>query len=283
MSSFFSFKNDMDSLLVKEVRVKKVLTIQNNLMYGYSSADLKEASFALDIIDNVNETEQRKQLINKQLYQNFGMFYTIEHERFDEINNRFNLKLKDRNDLTGIPNPLTDQIIYALQKEMNLDFVQVIDISEKDHGKYFFILNQKFWKNLRGRNTYVEVLSDHEILSLTKFRLYDDYETCLASVLLMLDTQTQLNRQACENLSELLLEQVNQFESDHLRDDRFNATFDGSCRKKMVEVEGYGTTEENLVNKLESIKNGHSESLEYYSNLFSRLETKPFYIIKIVK
>jgi len=282
ISSLFSFKNDKDSPLVKEVRVKKVLAIQNNLSYGYSNGDLKSASFALDIIDNVEETGQRKKVLNKQLYQNFGMFHTIEHDRFDEINNKLKLKIKDRNDLTGIPDPLTEQTISALQKELNIDFVQVIEITAKDNGKYFFILNQLFWKNLRGRNPYVEVLSDHEILALTKFRLYDDYETCLAAILLILDTQTQLNRQACENLYELLSEQVTKAGLNYLRDSKFNETFDGSCSRKMIEVDGYGTREENLSKKLELVKNDHKESLAYYSALFSKLETKPFYIIKIL-
>ena len=260
--------------------VKKVLAIQGNLKYGYSDAELKTASFALDVVENSNETEQRKDAINKRLYQNFGMFHTMDYDQFDDINRRLSLKLKSRNDLNGIPNPLSDQVISELQKELRIDFVRVIDITRKDNGKYFFILNPEFWKNIRSRNPYVEVLSDHEILALTKFRLYDDYETCLASILLILDTQSQLNRQACENLSELLTEQA--IKSGIVIDTKFSKTFDGTCHTKMLDIDGYGTQEENVINKLESIKLDKSAPLKYYSDLFSQLRTKPFHIIKIV-
>ncbi|NBP67315.1 MAG: hypothetical protein EBU52_01085 [Cytophagia bacterium] len=163
----------------------------------------------------------------------FGLFHLVSHEAFDSLNEALSFNLNSRNDLNNLNNKISIAQLLKLKNALKYRIKETKSFETKDSGKFYFVLNPKFWISTENGDSYLELIQDYGLNKLSKFRLFDSYELCFGAAMLVIDTECKLNRISCENIT-VLLKETASFDKELL--DRITSK---ECTGGFIKLFGY--------------------------------------------
>ena len=205
----------------------------------------------------------------------FGLFHRVSHEEFDSLNEKLNLNLESRNDLNDLKDKVSREQLMELKNALNYRIKETKSFETKDLGKFYFILNPKFWINTENGDSYLELLQDYGLNKLSKFRLFDSYELCFGAAILVIDTECKLNRINCENITELLTE-ATPFDKELLH--RITTR---ECTTGFIKLFGYDIPFNKYNESLNSLISDEKEQLNLLRSAFDQMNAPPFIIKRV--
>lgn len=219
--------------------------------------------------------------VDEYLSENLGYFHIVSHEKFDSINDKLALNLENRNDFNDL-SKLDRPSVKAIVEEVGITLTKQIAIEKENTGSYVFKLNRSFWKNTYNGDSYIEFLQDHGAEDLTRFRYFDNYNSCVTTILAIIQRHTSANRVNCENFeSNINGSQNANSQIIRSKNKTLDKIFDGTCLNTMFGDEFNELNSSTIKEGIRDLYEKSKENIELYDKYFGSLNEPPYYIIKM--